>query len=246
MSDVNVEALSHFQDNAIRTAHPRSSRITGAPASTRAALVRRGLAVQLRTGTPFAAHYLTEEGRRLQAALLDINFLPARPLTTSVLDSLGFRPNDGCQEVAAFEPPLLRAPEIELAWSAVLGQRRVLHDLLDTLPCPWEEERPVDAVSLALEAAGEQPAAKDEYGRWVRAGYCVEESSRDGCARVSYKHRHVWEQVGHPERRESAVLYRSHIQGLESFERALEARGWKPERQNAYNRPYLIVSPKLS
>ncbi|MET7363219.1 hypothetical protein ABZS76_32945 [Streptomyces sp. NPDC005562] len=238
-----ITRLSEPQQRAIIGADPDTDRIGHGRANTLAALERRGL-IQRHTATGLP--YLTSEGRRVHARLLNVNYVPGRVIG-GVLDSLQFQVNDGCQEITRLAPPAQRGPEVSRAWIAVLGQRRDLLLGCDDRPAPWEAQAPVRAVSLALEAAGEQPAATDRYGRWERAGYCVERGDRDDAARVSYKPRHVWEQVGHRERRDSRVLYSCHLQALMSFEASLEVRGWKAERHHASptGRPYLIISPTV-
>ncbi|MGW9067951.1 hypothetical protein ACWGQT_00665 [Streptomyces yangpuensis] len=183
------------------------------------ALVGKGLAVHV----PGAKRTcLTEEGRQLHAHLNSTAFTPSPALPTSVLDDLVFRADDGSWQCDT--PAPARQAEVELAWAAVLGQRR-LHTS-EQIPAPWELEQPVRAASLALEASGQQSAARDEYGRCVRAGYRVEESGRLGSPRISVKLPDSWTAVGHEDRKESAELTDFYSQNLTLYALALDRSGW--------------------
>ncbi|WP_428957891.1 hypothetical protein [Streptomyces sp. cg35] len=163
------------------------------------------------------------------------------PLTSSVLDDLGFEANDGTWDINRTKPSYPREPEAATAWSALLGQRRLQEPPRDDRPALWETEQPARAVALALEAAGHQPAARDEYGRWARDGYCVEESTQPGHARVTVKPRREWTSVGNEEYRSASQLYSWSLQNLMMFEMTLEEHGWSIRRSSSS--PYLIVSP---
>ncbi|MGW8377946.1 hypothetical protein [Streptomyces sp. ODS28] len=78
---------------------------------------------------------------------------------------------EGCEGAA---DPARRAGAVRSAWAGTVEIRRMLAPS-PTEPAPWERERPVRAVAIALEAAGVTPSAVDAEGRRVRTGYRVAE-----------------------------------------------------------------------
>ncbi|MGW7100442.1 hypothetical protein [Streptomyces sp. NPDC054838] len=203
------------------------------------ALTNKGLAVHV----PGARRtYLTEAGRELRARRDNVPFTPAPPLEESVLDALGFRVYHNAWVQGVPEPVGNRRAEAELAWQAVLGQRRLYGQ--ENIPAPWELDQCVRAVSLALEAHGQQSAARDEYGKTVQEGYRVEDARQPGSARVSYKTPHTWTAVGDPERREGPELARLQADSLSSYMEILTRCGWTCNAfQLGSPQAYLIASP---
>lgn len=135
---------------------------------TCAALARQGLAVRYgRTG----GYYLTQEGRRVRTELARVE-LPAPESAAApaiapgpepaAAPERGFAADDGHGTGTAAPR---RAAEVASAWSGLLEIRRVLQDGDTTRPAPWERERLVHAVALALEAAaGPRPGATPPGG----------------------------------------------------------------------------------
>jgi hypothetical protein len=115
---------------------------------------------------------------------------------------------------------------IKLVWKELLGEReRVGHD--QQLPCPWELARPIQAVSLALEAAGSTPSAVDAAGTRVTPGYSVTSSTAVGTVRVTFRAPARWEKTGSPERIEPKALEGRAARALDLYRRRLTARGWQ-------------------
>ncbi|MEU6362148.1 hypothetical protein [Streptomyces albidoflavus] len=242
--NTRTSELTPSQVRAVRLADPQTHEIgRGHHQKSVDALVNRGLAVR----TDDDRVFLTDRGRWEWAKLTGQTFRPVEPLTTSVLDDLGFVTDSGMWDLLLGTPDG-RRQEVRLAWEAVLGQRRSLLEGRDLVPALWEAQQPVRAVSLAMEAAGEQPAGRGEYGRWTRAGYRVDAGSSEDVARVSYMPRYTWQQVGHPERREPSRLATDYRQMLRQYKSSLLERGWSAEFRHPTlsSRPYLLVRPKLA
>ncbi|WUD76899.1 hypothetical protein OG937_36975 [Streptomyces sp. NBC_00510] len=206
----------------------------GAREPTCAALARQGLAVRYgRTG----AWYLTQEGRRVRSELARVE-LPhpeagatprTEPEPRTGPAERGFAADDGHGTGAAAPG---RAAEVASAWSGLLEIRRVLQDGDTTRPAPWERERHVHAVALALEAAGRPPSARDTAGRPPAAGYAVAPAAQSGVAEVSW-HSPAGDAPGTAE----AELAR--CQGV------LEAYGWQCTlHHDRRRRAFLLVSPR--
>ncbi|MGW3248203.1 hypothetical protein [Streptomyces sp. NPDC001070] len=201
--------------------------------ATCAALARQGLAVRYgRAG----GYYLTQEGRRVRTDLARIEPAhPERPEPAAPSPSpppapeRGFAADDGRGTGTA---PRGRADEVAAAWSGLLEIRRVLQDGDATRPAPWERERYVHAVALALEAACRPPSARDAAGRPSVIGYAVTPSAQSGVAEVSW---HVPAGAA-PGAAESA---------LAGCQAVLEAHGWQCTlHHDRRRRAFLLVSPR--
>lgn len=133
-----------------------------------------------------------------------------------------FRADDGTGDRPA-PPPAARArrgAEVAAAWEGLLQIRAVLADGATGVPAPWERDRPVHAVALALEAAGCPPARPDS------PGYRVTASAHPGLAEVT------WTQ------RSSAAA------ALAKCAQLLAAYGWQPTTHRTRGGdPYLLTSP---
>jgi hypothetical protein len=103
----------------------------------------------------------------------------------------------------------------------LLQIRAVLLDGVTDVPAPWERERCVHAVSLALEAAGCPPARPDS------PGYQVLSATEPGMAEVT------WSAA------EPAAA------ALAECARLLSSHGWQPtEHRTREGRHFLVVSPR--
>jgi hypothetical protein len=133
-----------------------------------------------------------------------------------------FRADDGTGDRPA-PPPAVRArraAEVAAAWEGLLQIRAVLADGATGVPAPWERDRPVHAVALALEAAGCPPARPDS------PGYRVTASAHPGLAEVT------WTQPS------------SAPAALAKCARLLAAYGWQPTtHRTRAGDPYLLTSP---
>ncbi|MFJ4987102.1 hypothetical protein ACIP9H_25260 [Streptomyces sp. NPDC088732] len=162
--------------------------LLGAREATCTALAKQGLAVRYgRTG----GHYLTPEGLRVRAELARTELPSHEPETPpeparQASGASGFLADDG-HGPGAGGGSGSRAAEVAAAWSGLLEIRRVLQDGDTGRPAPWERDRYVHAVALALEAAGLPPSARDASGRPARPGYAVAPAAaQDGVAEVSW------------------------------------------------------------
>ncbi|UPT46493.1 MULTISPECIES: hypothetical protein [Streptomyces] len=104
-------------------------------------------------------------------------------------ESTGFEPATGDGPPAA-EPAAARAASVRTAFEGLLQIRRLTGagrpDPV-AAPAPWELNRPVRAVALALERSGAVPSAVDPSGRRVSAGYRVVSSGESaGSVRVEW------------------------------------------------------------
>ncbi|MCP9943558.1 hypothetical protein LUX12_00050 [Streptomyces somaliensis] len=123
-------------------------------------------------------------------------------------------PDPGADPAAAGR----RTAEVRAAYEGLLQIRRLTATAggdPGTAPAPWERNRPVRAVALALEAAGFPPSALDAGGRRVRTGYRVGPGERPGQARVEWLGPPGG---GAPQEEETA---------LSRCARALERLGWE-------------------
>ncbi|MBM9510324.1 hypothetical protein [Actinacidiphila acididurans] len=122
---------------------------------------------------------MTSEGRRVRAELAAKGAGKDRePAQEPVREQGGgFVADDGSGKVA---PSPRRAAEVAAAWEGLLQIRRVLMDGAADRPAPWEKDRCVHAVCLALEATGCPPARPE------RAGYTVTEGPEPDTARAGW------------------------------------------------------------
>ncbi|MDQ0988623.1 hypothetical protein [Streptomyces sp. V2I9] len=103
-------------------------------------------------------------------------------------ESGGFEPATGDGPPSA-EPAAVRAASVRTAFEGLLQIRRLTGAARPdpvAAPAPWERNRPVRAVALALEHAGVVPSAVDPSGRRVSAGYRVGEGESAGSVRVEW------------------------------------------------------------
>ncbi|MFF3561083.1 hypothetical protein ACFYXS_13685 [Streptomyces sp. NPDC002574] len=216
--------------------------LLGAREATCAALVKQGLAVRYgRTG----GHYLTPEGLRVRGELARTDLPAAEPAapageehgaeagTSGFTADDGHGPGSGSGSGSGSGRPVSgsRTAEVGAAWSGLLEIRRVLQDGDTGRPAPWERDRFVHAVALALEAAGLPPSARDDSGRPMRAGYAVAPAAaQDGVAEVS------WPSPG-DDPAEAA---------LERCRALLEPHGWQCtlHRDRGGRASFLLVSPR--
>lgn len=132
----------------------------------------------------------------------------------------GFTARDGTGAAPAAGGGARRAAEVAAAWEGLVRIRAVLLDGATGSPAPWERERPVHAVSLALEAAGCPPAGPGS------AGYRVTPAAERGMAEIE------WSAA------ESAAA------ALARCALLLGARGWQcTEHRTRDGRPFLVASP---
>jgi hypothetical protein len=213
-----ADVLSAAQRRAILESDPGTGRL-GARVPTCEALARLGLAVPYgRVG----GYYLTPEGLRVRGVLERVGPEPG-PVTVRVPEAVaappaatGFLADDGTGPPGPAAPPR-RAAEVAAAWSGLLEIRRVLLDGDTARPAPWERERPVHAVALALEAGGHSPAS----------GYAVSPVDRQpGLVEVAW-------------RGDDAVA------SLAACRRLLEEYGWQGTlHRDRHGRTFLLVSPR--
>lgn len=215
-------SLTAAQRRALLESDQATGRLT-AREQTCGALAAMGLAVRYgRVG----GHYLTAAGRRLRAELSGGG--PSRGVSPQRVPSsepaAGFRADDGHLPPAGPDPG--RAAQVGAAWSGLLEIRRVLCDGDVSRPAPWERERFVHAVSLALEAAGRASSALGADGRRAAPGYSVTAAAQPGLAEIS------WHGDGVPD-------------GLASCQEVLERSGWQCTRHtDRAGRRFLLASPR--
>ncbi|MEE4542814.1 hypothetical protein V2S66_12640 [Streptomyces sp. V4-01] len=220
--------LSPAQRRAVGEADPATGRLSAA-ARVCSALAAAGLAVPHGRGGHHS-YYLTADGRRLRDALAegaaDAAADAAEPGTTPGARSGpaagSFRADDGTGKDPA--PPAAqqarRAADVTAAWEGLLQIRAVLADGVTGVPAPWERDRQVHAVALALEAAGCPPA------RPGSPGYRVTPSAHQGLA-----------EVGWTEPSSAAAA-------LAKCAELLAAFGWQPTTHRTRGGvPYLLTSP---
>ncbi|BFP50362.1 hypothetical protein OH733_00810 [Streptomyces griseus] len=103
-------------------------------------------------------------------------------------ESTGFEPATGDGPPAA-EPAEARAASVRTAFEGLLQIRRLTgagRPDPEAVPAPWELNRPVRAVALALESSGATPSAVDPSGLRVSAGYRVSDGESAGSVRVEW------------------------------------------------------------
>ncbi|WP_046501685.1 hypothetical protein [Streptomyces odonnellii] len=85
--------------------------------------------------------------------------------------------------------PRARAAEVRVAFEGLLQIRRMTFTGAGdpaSVPAPWERQRPVRAVALALEAAGLAPSAVDGAGLRTATGFRVLAGERPASVRVEW------------------------------------------------------------
>jgi hypothetical protein len=227
-----VKGLSAAQRRAVRGSDPSTGRVS-ARAQVCEALVAAGLAVRYGRG---GHHYLTPDGLRVRAELGEADEAPrgGPPDTQDAPDTQdthgGFVADDGTGAAPAPGPG--RSAEVAAAWAGLLQIRSVLQDGATDTPAPWERERCVHAVALALEAAGcppSHPAPANAAGTRDALGYTVTPSPYPGTARVSWS----------PASGADAERALRRIAGL------LAPHGWQAtHHRTRAGEPYLLVSPR--
>jgi hypothetical protein len=212
-----ADALSGAQRRAILESDDGTGRL-GARVPTCEALARLGLAVRYgRVG----GYYLTPEGLRVRGVLARVGPDPeptaAAPASAPAAPATGFAADDGTGVPSPGAASPRRAAEVATAWSGLLEIRRVLQDGDVTRPAPWERERPVHAVALALEAAGHSPAT----------GYTVSPAAQQkGLVEVAW-------------RGSDPVASLTACQGL------LEQYGWQCTlHRDRHGRSFVLASPR--
>lgn len=225
-----AKALSAAQRRAVTGSDPATGRLS-ARADVCAALVSAGLAVPHGRGGHHS-HYLTPEGLRQRAALAAADAareatreVPAASAAPTVPAAPGgaFTADDGTGTAPPGGPR--RTAEVAAAWEGLLGIRAVLLDGVTDVPAPWERERLVHAVALALEAAGRPPFGPDSS-----AGYTVARSVQDGAVEVTWQ---------------GAPAPADAVRELDACAALLDARGWQCTRHRERGgRPFLLASPR--
>ena len=206
---------------AVRGSDPATGRVQAPPAVC-SALVAAGLAVPHGRGGHHS-YYLTAEGRRLRDELEQSPQTSAEPPAPAppVPAAGSFTADDGSGALPPADPAR-RAAEVATAWEGLLQIRSVLMDGRTAVPAPWERERLVHAVALALEAAGCPPARPGPAGS---PGYRVAASPHPGTAEITWS----------PEPSAAA---------LDRCAELLAARGWQSTRHRTRaGRPYLLATP---
>jgi len=216
---------SAAQRRAVAGSDPATGRLSARP-DVCTALVAAGLAVPHGRGGHHS-YYLTTDGLRLRAELAGGGGGTAAPAGEGAgadpvaRPAAAFTADDGTGQ----DPPpggaARRTAEVATAWEGLLQIRAVLLDGVTDVPAPWERERCVHAVALALEATGCPPA------RSGTPGYQVAPATEPGMAQVS------WSDPA------SAAPAVAECAGL------LADRGWQPtEHRTRDGHPYLVVSPR--
>ena len=263
---------SAAQRRAVTGSDPATGRLSARP-DVCMALAAAGLAVPHGRGGHHA-YYLTTEGLRLRAELAAAARGPVESERAGTGGSgtggsgttgsgtagsgtagsgpavgAAFTADDGTGQGPPPGGAARRAAEVASAWEGLLQIRAVLLDGVTDVPAPWERERCVHAVSLALEAAGCPPARPDSPepmgpepmgdarpaadqpppapASAGSAGYRVTPATEPGMARVD------WSDPA------------SAAAALTECARLLGARGWQPtEHRTRDGHPYLVVSPR--
>jgi hypothetical protein len=212
-------ALTAAQRRAVTGSDPATGRLA-ARADVCAALVARGLAVPHgRAG--HHSYYLSPQGLRLRADLTAARPEvppPGRPApaadTFTADDGTGAAPPGGPR----------RAAEVATAWEGLLRIRALLLDGATDVPAPWERDRAVHAVALALEAGGCPPSGAGG------AGYAVTAGGQDGLPEIAWR--------GAPDRDAAA-------RALARCAELLDRCGWQCTEHRARDgAPFLLASPR--
>ncbi|MFC4493477.1 hypothetical protein ACFPA8_04930 [Streptomyces ovatisporus] len=199
---------------ALLQADPALGRLH-APEETCAGLRRLG----------YAARHGRTGGTHLTLAGWDVRAeLSGTPRT----DTTAFTPATGHE---ALDDGQVHARTAERAWASLLEIRRVTAEDMG-LPAEWERQRPLHAVSLALQASGLPPAAIGSARRCLRSGYQVSRGpAAPRSVRVDWRQRPGSDD---PSPRE----------GLATCQDVLAARGWSSDQYlDARHRPYLVAGP---
>lgn len=212
-------ALTAAQRRAVTGSDPATGRLA-ARADVCAALVARGLAVPHgRAG--HHSYYLSPQGLRLRADLTAAG--PQAPAPGPAVPAADtFAADDGTGTAPPGGPR--RAAEVATAWEGLLRIRALLLDGATDAPAPWERDRAVHAVALALEAAGAPPAGA------AGTGYAVTAGGQEGQPEVSWRR---------PADRESAARALARCADL------LGRYGWQcTEHRSREGAPFLLASPR--
>lgn len=220
------KGLSPAQRRALTESDRATGRLSARP-QVCAALTTAGLA------TPYGRsghHYLTAEGLRVRAALAAEAQSVAHPGGgfgvdggTGAAPGGGFVADDGTREVAPSGGGPGRSAEVAAAWEGLLRIRALLMDGATDLPAPWERERCVHAIALALEANGCPPAHGDSP---ASPGYTVTPSPYPDTARITWS----------PESAAARALPR--------VARLLAPYGWQStHHRTRASFPYLLTTP---
>ncbi|MFH8483044.1 hypothetical protein [Streptomyces sp. NPDC018055] len=205
------------QEKAIVNSDPYSGLMRGATRLLRP-LVKKGLADESHSGL-----YLNEGGRSLRVGLTSQPDILApgslRPDTMAVIE---FVHRTGCEKAGLVAQD--RADRLRTAWGDILAQRAA-NGRDRRFPMLWEEIRTVRAVSLALEASGQSPAARHNE-IVVEHGYQVESAGKPATVRVRWCPRYSWTLPGNSNRRPDAELNRTRRDAAVVYSRALETSGW--------------------
>jgi hypothetical protein len=213
-------ALTAAQRRAVTGSDPATGRLA-ARGDVCAALVARGLAVPHgRAG--HHSYYLSPQGLALRADLTAARpDVPAPGRPAPAADT--FTADDGSGTAPPRGPR--RAAEVATAWEGLLRIRALLLDGATDAPAPWERDRPVHAVALALEAGGCPPASPAGG-----AGYTVTADGADGMPRVGWR--------GAPD-------HDTAVRALARSAELLDHCGWQCTQHRARDgAPFLLASPR--
>ncbi|MBY8878785.1 hypothetical protein [Actinacidiphila acidipaludis] len=225
---------------AVCGSDPATGRVQAPPAVC-AALVAAGLAVPHGRGGHHS-YYLTTAGRRLREELEQSPGTsaqqPAEPAAPAPASG-SFTADDGSGMLPPADPGR-RAAEVAAAWEGLLQIRAVLLDGRTAVPAPWERERVVHAVALALEAAGCPPGRPASAGSAGVPGYRVAASPHPGAAEVAWS-------PGPSPGPSSGPSPGAAGRGAELLDRCAEvlaARGWQSTRHRTRaGEAYLLTTP---
>ncbi|WP_329130013.1 hypothetical protein OG552_05295 [Streptomyces sp. NBC_01476] len=213
-----AKALPAAQRRAVSGSDPATGRLSARP-EVCSALTAAGLAVPHGRGGHHA-YYLTAEGLRVRAELAGAAVKSAPDRAPEPRPGGGFTADDGTGQGPPPGGGARRAAEVAAAWEGLLQIRAVLLDGATDVPAPWERERCVHAVSLALEAAGCPPAGA------ATAGYRVTPAAEPGMAEIN------WSAAGPAPA------------ALAKCARLLDSCGWQcTEHRTRDGHPFLVTSP---
>ncbi|MFD9904116.1 hypothetical protein [Streptomyces sp. NPDC059063] len=200
------------QRRIIATADPVTGRLRGTDAQL-TALVRLQLA--FRHPRPPHAYFLTPAGHRIRESPAE-----AEPETAPVEAVPGvFAARTGTEETVTGEDGPGRAREVRGAWLGLVEMRRMTNAGGDReKPCAWERAHLVQAVAIALEAAGRTPE------RPGREGYRVTTTAQP----------------------EAVAVHEPTAEGARACGTALERAGWQVSEHGEARtgRRYVLASPR--